>query len=86
MLLLSGHIHEFHNFLQFLPRCAREHGDIVGIRFGPLRLFLVNHPDLIEQVLVTDARPRTARSHEGEGITVHDAVLRARRNRRSEGV
>jgi SAM-dependent methyltransferase len=37
-------------------------------------------------VLVADARPRPARSHEGEGITVHDAVLRARRNRRSEGV
>ena len=30
-------------------------------------------------VLVVDARPRPAKSHEGEGITVHDAVLRARR-------
>jgi SAM-dependent methyltransferase len=30
-------------------------------------------------VLVVDARPRPAKSHEGEGITVHDAVVRARR-------
>jgi hypothetical protein len=30
-------------------------------------------------VLVTEARPRTAGEHEGAGITVRDAVLRARR-------
>ena len=31
------------------------------------------------EVLVTAARPRPAKVHEGEEITVHDAVLRARR-------
>jgi SAM-dependent methyltransferase len=31
------------------------------------------------EVLVVDARPRPAKSHEGEGITVHDAVVRAHR-------
>jgi trans-aconitate methyltransferase len=30
-------------------------------------------------VLVTEARPRSAAEHEGAGITVRDAVLRARR-------
>jgi SAM-dependent methyltransferase len=35
-------------------------------------------PDVWE-VMVTDARPRTARHPEGEEITIHDAVLRARR-------
>jgi SAM-dependent methyltransferase len=30
-------------------------------------------------VLVVDARPRPAKSHEGSGITVRDAVVRARR-------
>jgi SAM-dependent methyltransferase len=30
-------------------------------------------------VLVVDARPRPDHSHEGKGITVHDAVVRARR-------
>jgi SAM-dependent methyltransferase len=31
------------------------------------------------EVLVAEARPRPAHRHEGEHITVHDAVLRARR-------
>jgi SAM-dependent methyltransferase len=31
------------------------------------------------EVLVAEARPRKAAEHEGAGITVHDAVLRARR-------
>ncbi len=31
------------------------------------------------EVLVTDARPRPAKVHEGQEITVHDAVLRAGR-------
>jgi hypothetical protein len=30
-------------------------------------------------VLVTDSRPRTATGHDGEAITIHDAVLVARR-------
>jgi SAM-dependent methyltransferase len=36
------------------------------------------------EVLVAEARPRPAHQHEGEHITVHDAVLRARR--RNEGI
>jgi hypothetical protein len=34
------------------------------------------------EVLVTDTRPRPAKVHEGQEITVHDAVVRARRRRR----
>jgi hypothetical protein len=34
------------------------------------------------EVLVTEARPRPAKVHEGREITVRDAVLRARRRRR----
>jgi cytochrome P450 len=61
--LLGGHLHEFPNLLDFLPRCAREFGDVVAFRFGPRRVVLVNHPDLIEQVLVNDAR--LFRKHNG---------------------
>src|SRR4051794_26417852 len=86
--LLSGHIAEFHNFLDFLPRCAREFGDVVSFRFGPRRIILVNHPDLIEQVLVTDARhyrkhtgQRLVRALLGNGLVTSegDAWLRNRR-------
>jgi cytochrome P450 len=55
--LLSGSLLDFiHQRLEFLTNCAREYGDIFSFRFGTRRVYLINHPDLIEQVLVTDAR------------------------------
>jgi cytochrome P450 len=42
--------------LRVLPRFAREYGDVVGFRMGPMRVALVSHPDLIEEVLVTRAK------------------------------
>jgi cytochrome P450 len=54
---LSGSLFDFINHrLDFLTNCAREYGDIFSFRFGPRRVYLINHPDLIEQVLLTDAR------------------------------
>jgi cytochrome P450 len=49
-----GHGAEFvRDTVGFLRRCARDYGDIVTFRTGPQRTFLLNHPDYIEQVLVT---------------------------------
>jgi cytochrome P450 len=42
--------------LEFLERCSREYGDVVRLRLGYHRIFLVNHPDAIEEVLVTKSR------------------------------
>jgi hypothetical protein len=39
--------------LGFLTLLAREYGDPVPLRFTPIRLLFVNHPDPIEDVLVT---------------------------------
>jgi cytochrome P450 len=39
--------------LAFLSRVSAEYGDIVHIRLGPSHVFLLNHPDDIEHVLVT---------------------------------
>jgi cytochrome P450 len=51
---LSGNLPEFRrNRLDFLTRCARDYGDIVSIRLGPRRIFLLSHPDLIEYPIVT---------------------------------
>jgi cytochrome P450 len=38
--------------LNFLTRLAREHGDIVHFRVGGQHAYLLNHPDLIRDVLV----------------------------------
>jgi cytochrome P450/predicted O-linked N-acetylglucosamine transferase (SPINDLY family) len=54
---LSGNSPEYAcDPLGFLTGCARAYGDIVALRFGRKRVFLLNHPDHIEYVLVTGNR------------------------------
>jgi cytochrome P450 len=42
--------------LALYGRCAHEFGDFSTMRFGLRRVYLINHPDLVESVLVTNAR------------------------------
>jgi cytochrome P450 len=42
--------------LGYLQKLSTEYGDIVTMRYYNLRFYLVNHPDLIEEVLVTQNR------------------------------
>jgi cytochrome P450 len=42
--------------LAFLPALARAYGDIVTMRYYKFRVYYVNHPDYIEEVLVNQAR------------------------------
>jgi len=37
----------------YLSQCVRTYGDVVALRFAQRRILLVSHPDLIEDVLVT---------------------------------
>ena len=41
--------------LGFYQRITREYGDFVPVRFGLRRAVFINHPDLIEEVLVTQS-------------------------------
>lgn len=41
--------------LGFFTRCAREYGDVVRLRLGGTRVYLVSHPALVEEVLRTRA-------------------------------
>jgi cytochrome P450 len=55
--LLIGNLLEFdRDPLKFLLRCTREYGDVVYLSALGMPLYLINHPDLIERVLVTDNR------------------------------
>lgn len=55
--LLGGNVRGFGlRRLDYFIDVVREYGDIVYLRFGPKRIFLISRPDLVEQVLVTDAR------------------------------
>jgi cytochrome P450 len=42
--------------LGFFTHCARTYGDITGMRYFNFRVFFINNPDYIEDVLVNNAR------------------------------
>ena len=53
---LLGHALEFGRDPLALLQRAREHGDMVHVRFGPFHIYLLNSPDAIRQALVSQAR------------------------------
>lgn len=76
------------NPLIFFSRLARDYGDVAGIRVVNFRTIFINHPDAIEEVLVTHARRyikgrvlRANRHLFGEGLLTSegDFWLRQRR-------
>ncbi len=55
--LFVGSLLDFYrDILGFLTRAARDYGDISHFKLGPRNTFLLNHPDLIKDVLVTHHR------------------------------
>src|SRR6185312_14528405 len=55
--LLGGNVRQFRaGLLSFLLETAREYGPLASFRIGPRRVFLASGHELIEQVLVTDAK------------------------------
>ena len=54
---LSGNLPDFRrDRLDFFVQCARDYGDVVKIRFAHRSIYLVSHPDFIEEVLVTHSK------------------------------
>ncbi len=74
--------------LKFLTRCAREHGDVVLLKFPGPPAYLLAHPDHIEQVLVKDNRnfvkdrvTRRQLNILGEGLLTSDGDFWRRQRR-----
>jgi cytochrome P450 len=74
--------------LAFFTRTAREHGDIAQFGFGPQRVYLVSHPDWIEDILVTSARKfmkgialQRAKRLLGEGLLTSEGQVHLRQRR-----
>src|SRR5256885_89979 len=44
------------NPLEYFTAMAQKYGDVSGMRIGNFRSFFVNHPDLIEDILVNNTR------------------------------
>ena len=54
---LSGNLPAFRrDRLDFFVQCARDYGDVVKIRFAHRSIYLISHPDFIEEVLVRHSK------------------------------
>jgi cytochrome P450 len=77
------------NPLELIRRIGFEYGDMAGFRMGPVRACLINHPDLIREVLVTKARQfrkverikGPLRSIDGNGLIISEGDFWARQRR-----
>jgi cytochrome P450 len=74
--------------LEYFSRAAREYGDVVGMRVLNFKTIFINHPDLIEEVLVTNARNyskgrvlRANRHVFGEGLLTSEGEFWLRQRR-----
>jgi cytochrome P450 len=86
---VSGCLREFRrDMLGFYMRCARDYGDLVSFRLGPRRLYLLNRPEDIEEVLVANNRTfiknyalRLLRPVLGNGLVLSDGAFWLRQRR-----
>ena len=74
--------------LTFFTTLARTHGDVVRFSFGSQAVYLVSHPDMIEDVLVTSARKfmkgialQRAKRLLGEGLLTSEGQMHLRQRR-----
>ena len=84
-----GHLTKFRRDpLKLLLDSAREHGDVVHLRFGPQDIYLLNHPDYIRDVLVTNSRNfeksrglQVAKKFLGESLLTSEGEFHRRQRR-----
>ncbi len=87
--LITGSLRPFRRDpIRFLSECARDYGDIARFKIGPQELFFVNHPDLIQDVLVTHHRNfvkgrglERAKRLLGEGLLTSEGEFHRRQRR-----
>jgi cytochrome P450 len=77
--------------IRFLTDLNRRYGDVATFKIGPQRMVLLNHPDLIREVLVTNSRNfvkgRTlerAKRVLGEGLLTSEGEFHLRQRRLSQ--
>lgn len=79
------------NPIAFLERVHRQHGDVARWRFGPRRLYLLAHPEMVRDVLVTRHRNfikskalQRARVVLGEGLLTSEGEHHLRQRRMAQ--
>jgi cytochrome P450 len=62
--------------LEFFQRMIGEHGDYVGVRFGPFRYLIVNDPDSVRHVLVDNHRNyKKSRNYQGLKLVLGEGLV-----------
>jgi cytochrome P450 len=85
----AGNLLEFRrNPTAFLLNAALEYGDVVLLKFGPQQIYLINDPDYIRDVLVTNNRNfiksrglQMAKRFLGEGLLTSEGDFHRRQRR-----
>jgi len=74
--------------IEFLTRIAREYGDLPYFRLGPYHAYLINHPDYVRDILVTNQANFTksralqrGRILLGEGLLTSEGTFHLRQRR-----
>jgi cytochrome P450 len=89
-LLGLSHLKRFReNLLQFPTELARTYGDLVCVPMGPMRLYFVNHPTFVREVLINQGKsfrklPRIVkafRSIDGNGLVFSEGEFWLRQRR-----
>jgi cytochrome P450 len=84
-----GHLFSYRrDSIGFLRKIAKEYGDIVHFKIGPIRIVLLNHPDFIKEVLSTQHRSfvkgrplEMAKELLGEGLLTSEGDFHKRQSR-----
>jgi cytochrome P450 len=87
--LPGGHFLKFRRDpLTFFTRTARDYGDVAHFSFGSQQVYLVSHPELIEDILVTSAKKfmkgvalQRAKKLLGEGLLTSEGQMHLRQRR-----
>ena len=87
--LIAGNLLEFRRDpTGFLLNAALEYGDVVYLKFGPQQIYLINSPDYIRDVLVTNNRNfiksrglQMAKRFLGEGLLTSEGDFHRRQRR-----
>jgi cytochrome P450 len=84
-----GHLFSYRrDSIGFLKKIAKQYGDIVHFKIGPIRIVLLNHPDFIKEVLTTQHRKfskgrplEMAKELLGEGLLTSEGDFHKRQSR-----
>jgi cytochrome P450 len=87
--LFVGNLFDFRrNPPEFLLNAANQHGDVAYFTFGPQKVFLVNSPELIKDILVTNPKNfiksrglQMAKRFLGEGMLTSEGEFHRRQRR-----